>query len=353
MPEIQIGDLVAVTGASGFVGSHCVSALLDAGFKVRAVVRDATNETKTAHLKALANAEGNLTFASGDLMKDGSFDDAFTGVDAVMHTAAVVLTDASDAQKTIVDPSVKGTENVLGSITKAGCVKRIVHTSSIAAILNADQPEKVFTEADFNTWSNVANGDAYGYAKVTAEKMVTDYVTKTGGKVDAVSINPCVIAGPCMTKAHTKASPVFIRQLLFGNEMPDTYMQFVDVREVAAAHVAALSIDSAAAASTPRFIIAGDAATHGMRLAKVAETAQGLFPKYKITHTPEAWWKQLGVVRYFFASEFQRAYIANEFKVSSAASVTGLGTQYRPFNETLTDTIASMVDSNFVKARAK
>ena len=55
-------------------------------------------------------------------------------------------------------------------------------------------------EADFNTWSNVANGDAYGYAKVTAEKMVTDYVTKTGGKVDAVSINPCVIAGPCMTK---------------------------------------------------------------------------------------------------------------------------------------------------------
>ena len=64
----------------------------------------------------------------------------------------------------------------------------------------------------------------------------------------------------------------------------------------------------------------------GMRLAKVAETAQGLFPKYKITHTPEAWWKQLGVVRYFFASEFQRAYIANEFKVSSAASVTGLGT---------------------------
>ena len=55
-----------------------------------------------------------------------------------------------------------------------------------------------------------------------------------------------------------------------------------------------------------------------MRLAKVAETAQGLFPKYKITHTPEAWWKQLGVVRYFFASEFQRAYIANEFKVSSA-----------------------------------
>ena len=64
-------------------------------------------------------------------------------------------------------------------------------------------------------------------------------------------------------QAHTKASPVFIRQLLFGNEMPDTYMQFVDVREVAAAHVAALKIDSAAAASTPRFIIAGDAATHG------------------------------------------------------------------------------------------
>jgi hypothetical protein len=129
---------------------------------VRAVVRNASDETKTAHLRALPVAAGgqyppppppspdkacapahlqswlhrflpppppllrkqtltpsppspptyctgSLEFASGDLLKPGSFDDAFVGVDAVMHTAAVVLTNSADPQKDIVDPSVKGT----------------------------------------------------------------------------------------------------------------------------------------------------------------------------------------------------------------------------------------------------
>jgi nucleoside-diphosphate-sugar epimerase len=60
-----------------------------------------------------------------------------------------------------VDPSIRGTENVLGSITKAGCVKRIVHTSSIAAIMNAELPGRNFSEEDWNTWSTIDNGDPY------------------------------------------------------------------------------------------------------------------------------------------------------------------------------------------------
>jgi len=317
---------------------------------VRAVVRDATNDAKTAHLKALPVGEGELTFASGDLLKEGTFDEAFAGVDAVVHTAAVVLTDAPDAQKTIVDPSVKGTQNVLSSITKAGCVKRIVHTSSIAAIINMDKPETIFTEADFNTWSNVGNGDAYGYAKVTAEKMVTDYAA-ANANLEAVSINPCVVMGPCMTKAHTKASPVFIRQLVFGNELPDTYMQFVDVREVAAAHVAGLTKE-VPSTTVSRFIIAGDADTHAMNLGEVAVVAQGLFPAQLITHTPQAWWKQLSIVKYFMATEFQRLYLENKIRVNGTAATKELGVQYRPLNDSLTDTIKSMIETGFCKPRA-
>lgn len=74
--------------------------------------------------------------------------------------------DSKDPQKDIVDPSVKGTENVLASVAKSGTIKRFVQTSSVAAVQSFDKPEDhVFTEEDWNTWSTVANGDAYGFAK--------------------------------------------------------------------------------------------------------------------------------------------------------------------------------------------
>lgn len=74
---------------------------------------------------------------------------------------------ASDPQKAIVDPSVEGTKNVLGSVERAGSsLRRFVHLSSIAAVQNFNQPEDhVFTEEDWNEWSALSNGDAYGVAK--------------------------------------------------------------------------------------------------------------------------------------------------------------------------------------------
>lgn len=170
MPAISPdGKLVAVTGASGFIGSHCVSALLAAGFKVRAIVRDPTNPAKTAHLTKLRDEieSDRLEFGRGDLLEDGSFDEALRGCSALVHTAAIVQTNNADAQRTIVDPSVKGTENVLSSVKRAGGVKRIVHTSSVAAVYNLG-PEQLaaiergepFDETSFNTWSSVSNGDA-------------------------------------------------------------------------------------------------------------------------------------------------------------------------------------------------
>lgn len=58
MAPVKEGSLVAVTGASGFIGSHCVRALLSHGFRVRAVVRDAANDEKTAFLRAIAQEMG-------------------------------------------------------------------------------------------------------------------------------------------------------------------------------------------------------------------------------------------------------------------------------------------------------
>lgn len=169
-------------------------------------------------------------------------------------------------------------------------MKRIVHTSSIAAVLNANKPgDTVFTESDKNTWSSVANGDAYGYAKITAEEIVDSYASKTEG-LDCVSINPCFVVGPCMTKAHTKGSAVFVRELIYRNEQPDIYMQFVDVREVASAHVEALKRSDAAG---KRFILAGSYKTHAMRVNVLGDVVANLYPHYNMGYTAQPFWKTL------------------------------------------------------------
>ena len=94
-----------------------------------------------------------------------------------------------------------------------------------------------------------------GFAKLGAEEQVAKHVAETAAVAEAaagqpgsrraydyVAINPVVVFGPCLTKAHTKASPSFLRDFLFGNPKPDAWITVVDVREVALAHVVALQV---------------------------------------------------------------------------------------------------------------
>ena len=108
-----------VTGASGFIGSHVVDALLGKGYAVRAVVRDPSNAAKTAHLSALAAAcGGEVAFARGDLLEEGSFDDAFAGAAAVVHCAAVVeILNVKDPVKDIAGPRVTPSARVEHRLT--------------------------------------------------------------------------------------------------------------------------------------------------------------------------------------------------------------------------------------------
>ena len=178
MPGVAPPSLVAVTGANGFLGSHVCAELLRRGYHVRATVRDPSLEAKTAHLTALAKevGKGKLEFLAGDLFKQGGYDDAFAGCAGVVHCAAVVSSakggGITDPYKQIVEPSTVGTANVCKSVAKhCKTIKRLVHTSSIAAIQQYDKGEDyVFSEKDVNSWSSIENGDYYGLAKTEAEK---------------------------------------------------------------------------------------------------------------------------------------------------------------------------------------
>lgn len=338
------------------MASHTVAALLKAGYRVRACVRNPDDEVKTAHLKSLEGAVERLTFHRGELLEPGSYDEALNGVAAVLHMAAVVeIGDSKDPEAEIVRPSIDGVRNVLASADKAGTVQRFVQTSSIIATFSYTKPaDTTFSEADWNEASTVANGDAYGYSKVMAEREAHNH--GQGKSYDVVALNPAVVLGPSLCKAHTKASVVVIRQMIFGNAQPTYKTGFVDVRDVADAHVKALSLAGAAEGSGPRrFIICSDTQC---QLAGLEEPLQRLFPDYKINCVSSQGPLTnliLGIPLLWraFTTDFRRTMASNNFSFANAASKTELGLSYRPLDDTLRDSVTSMVDSGFCKARVK
>ena len=159
MPKVEPPATVAVTGASGFVGSHVVRELLQRGYDVRAVVTDPTNEAKVEHLRRMG---GKLTLRRGDLMTPGSYDEAFRGCEGIVHCAARVHEARQGAE--LLPSHLEGTNNVLASAMKAGSVKRFVHTSSEAAVFDPFKLQSsevvVFSEAD---WSDACTPDVGGF----------------------------------------------------------------------------------------------------------------------------------------------------------------------------------------------
>ncbi|CAN1839584.1 Tetraketide alpha-pyrone reductase 2 [Linum perenne] len=124
-----------VTGGTGFIAAYLVKALLLAGHRVRATVRDPGDAEKVGYLWELKGAKERLKLVKADLLVAGSFDDAVRGVDGVFHTASPVLVPYDhNIQETLIDPCIKGTLNVLSAVSKSETVKRVVLTSSCSSI---------------------------------------------------------------------------------------------------------------------------------------------------------------------------------------------------------------------------
>lgn len=357
---------VAVTGANGYIATHVVRELLGAGFEVRACVRNPGDPAKTEFLAAMAEeagCRGRLSFARGDLLEDGSYDAAFAGCAAIVHAAAVVDLSGKNPGR-IIEPSVRGTNNVLASVRKAGTVRRFVHISSVAAILDAGAPtsKAIFTEEDFNRSSSAETGDPYGYAKRVAEEAVWEAARSES--FDAVVLNPSVVIGPVFCKAHTKASVSRIRNLVFkrANWIPHL-IEFVDVRDIAAASLVSLTRGPAAG---HRFILSNDA---GLQLvtdpASIIDTH---FPhlgvggslsyiSYRvganlIMPLLKALFQVPVLGRLIAPNEFQRGYVVRGgCAFSNLRSKEILGLEYRSHEESVRDSVESMLTGGFIKVR--
>jgi dihydroflavonol-4-reductase len=237
--------LVAVTGGSGFIASHVVRELLARGYRVRATVRKPTSEKDTAHVRSLPGATERLELVGGDLLTDHSFDAAVRGATYVLHTASPYVLDAKDPQKDLVDPALLGTRNVLASCAGEPSIRRVVLTSSMAAITDEPEGDHVLTEEDWNDKSSLSRNPYY-YSKTVAERSAWQFVTENKPGWTLVAINPFLVIGPSLSPGLNTSNQMFVDLLrgAYPGIMNLTW-GFVDVRDVALAHVLAMESPAA------------------------------------------------------------------------------------------------------------
>lgn len=251
-------NLVLVTGATGYIARHVVVQLLEAGWTVRGTARGAAGAGSladrlhrlradmTPHLADRAALE-RFTLVAADLTADDGWAEAVAGCSHVCHVASPVPGGKGARRVDMIAPTVDGTRRVLRAAAAAG-VRRVVLTSSIAAVLyGVDRRDRVFTE---NDWSNSDSPrlGPYERSKTLAERAAWDFVADPStGTVELATINPGLVLGPLIGQ-ETSTSNEAVRRLL-ARELPacpDITCVFVDVRDVAAAHVAALTASEAA-----------------------------------------------------------------------------------------------------------
>ena len=238
---------VLVTGVSGYVASWIVHDLLQMGATVHGTVRDPNDSNKVAHLQVLAaNSPGTLKLFAADLLQPGSFAEAMQGCEVVIHTASPFFTQVKgDPQKELIDPALKGTQNVLQSATDQEKVQRVVLTSSVVSVYGdaselSQKGKKSFDEGDWNTTSSLSH-QPYAYSKTIAEQEAWKmFENQTRWKLSV--INPGFVMGPSLTARNDSASIEFMISMISGkyrSGAPRLPIAFVDVREVAQAHIQA------------------------------------------------------------------------------------------------------------------
>ena len=299
---------VAVTGCSGFTGGHMVRELVIHGYRVHACIRDAGSwrgKDCAQYLERLPN----VTIVDGcDLFTAGAFHAAFKGCSAVFHVAAVLGNSADgksqprgsgDVARDVYDGGMAGTRNVVDAINASGTVRRLIYTSSMAAVSGArgaTVPKGYeWTETDWASdgvdaerWAHPRN--AYARSKVDTERFINQAADASDGAWDAITMNPAMICGPILFKAQVGQWIEQIGRLASG-EAPnwpskyDMYYNIIDVRDLVRAHrlAAESPLDHKATRGGNRYIMHGSGGRSALRFGtEVAAVIGARFPSFQL-----------------------------------------------------------------------
>jgi len=253
MTTINKGDLVLVTGATGFIGAHVVEELVAAGYKVRGTSRSKDKAQFLLNYVEKTYGSGKLEIADvPDMIADGAYDEAVLGVAGIVHLASILT--FSNKPDEVIAPSVKGTLNILKSATKEPKVKSLVVTSSsTAACMPSINMKATITKDSWNDFAVKAacEPDPDGYvvyaaSKTEAERALWDAVKATSPPFQVSAVLPNANFGSRLRPTGNSTGD-WVWGLYNGKDdlfnIPPQY--YIDVSDDAKLHVAALVDPSA------------------------------------------------------------------------------------------------------------
>ncbi len=290
------GELVLVTGGSGFIGAHCILQLLNAGYRARTTVRLRNREAGVRAMLKTGGAEPGeaLSFVAADLISDAGWPEAVAGCDFVLHVASPFPSTVPKHEDDLIIPAREGALRVLRAARDAG-VKRVVLTSSFAAIGYGQKPQQ--TPFNETNWTD-PNGEGvlpYAKSKTLAERAAWDFIAHEGGGLELSVVNPVGVFGPVLGPDFSTS--ILLVQRLMDGAMPGCpRLSFgvVDVRDVAGLHIRAMTQP---AARGERFLAVAGQFMSILDIAKTLRVRMGAAAKKVPTRQLPDWLVRLAAMR--------------------------------------------------------
>lgn len=332
---------ILVTGASGFIGSQLVRDLLERGYQVRGTVRSLAKRESYQHLLSFPGARERLELAEADLLSPSAFDSAVAGCEYIHHTASPYTLTVKNPQRDLVEPAVEGTLGVLRAAARLGGVKRVILTSSMAAITDEPESDRVLTENDWNEKSSLERNPYY-YSKTVAEREAWRFIKEESPGFDLVVINPFLVIGPSLTPTLNTSNQLFadLLQGVYPGIMSITW-GMVDVRDVSQAHVLAMETPSASG----RYLCAHTTIHMRDLVQLLRENGYGGYklPKMGLDCSTgdflvrlSSYFQPKGVGQYI------RTHIGRTPNFDNSKIRTELGLTFRPLKESILDTLEDL-----------
>jgi len=287
---------VLVTGGSGFIAVHSILQLLASGHQVCTTVRSLKREVDVrAMLQQGGVTPGNrLSFFVADLEKDAGWQQAVAGCDYVLHVASPLPPNVPKNEDELIVPAREGTLRVLRASRDSG-VKRVVLTSSFAAIGYGQKERK--TPFDETSWTDPNGADVQPYAKskTLAERAAWDFIAKEGGGLELSVINPVGVFGPVLGPDYS-TSILLVQRMMDGAlpGCPQLYFGAVDVRDVADLHIRATTHP---AAKGERFLAVSGDFLSMLEIAKILKRRMGAVAKRVPTRELPNWLVRIAALR--------------------------------------------------------
>ncbi|MFD0008210.1 NAD-dependent epimerase/dehydratase family protein [Streptomyces sp. NPDC127178] len=331
---------VLVTGGTGFIGSWCIQALLDAGHSVRTTVRDLRREPALRSWLHAATPfdDDRLTVVRADLEHPDGWDAAVADCDFVLHVASPTLRHTPANDDDLVVPAREGVLRVLRAARDAR-VRRVVLTSAFGAIGIGHPPRSTpFTEED---WTNVDSDiPPYQRSKTLAERAAWQFIQDEGGGLELAAVHPVGVLGPLLG-LDDPPSLRLVRRMIEGQvpACPPFGMGFVDVRDVADLHLRAMT-DPAAAGE--RFLAIAGHSLRVIDIARILHDRLGEQAAKAPTRELPVWLaRTLGLVNPEL--RLLKHQLGRDLDATSTKAEKLLGWQARPIEDTIAETAESLL----------